>query len=149
MAQLFQPFYRGAVKHSLQGLGLGLYIASEIARARQTKRGSLLNAHTAGNRQLTSTGLEEQTICSVLGSALSSNRIGKVMSGTSDKAAGVANEAIGKAKQGIGGAVGSDKMKGEGAVQEAKGDVQKAVGDAKNATKEAVDKTADAIKKPR
>lgn len=33
MAQLFQPFYRGTVRHSLQGLGLGLYIASEIARA--------------------------------------------------------------------------------------------------------------------
>jgi signal transduction histidine kinase len=33
MKQLFQPFYRGTVKQSLQGLGLGLYIASEIARA--------------------------------------------------------------------------------------------------------------------
>jgi signal transduction histidine kinase len=33
MAQLFQPFYRGTVKKSLQGLGLGLFIASEIARA--------------------------------------------------------------------------------------------------------------------
>jgi signal transduction histidine kinase len=33
MAQLFQPFYRGAVQKSLQGLGLGLFIASEIARA--------------------------------------------------------------------------------------------------------------------
>jgi signal transduction histidine kinase len=33
MAQLFQPFYRGTVKRSLQGLGLGLFIASEIARA--------------------------------------------------------------------------------------------------------------------
>jgi signal transduction histidine kinase len=32
MARLFQPFYRGTAKHS-QGLGLGLYIASEIARA--------------------------------------------------------------------------------------------------------------------
>jgi signal transduction histidine kinase len=32
-AKLFQPFYRGAVKKSLQGLGLGLFIASEIARA--------------------------------------------------------------------------------------------------------------------
>jgi signal transduction histidine kinase len=31
--KLFQPFYRGAVKKSLQGLGLGLFIASEIARA--------------------------------------------------------------------------------------------------------------------
>ncbi|HEY4202499.1 MAG TPA: PAS domain-containing sensor histidine kinase [Devosiaceae bacterium] len=33
MAHLFQPFYRGDVRASLQGLGLGLYIASEIARA--------------------------------------------------------------------------------------------------------------------
>jgi signal transduction histidine kinase len=31
--QLFQPFVRGAVTPSQQGLGLGLYIASEIARA--------------------------------------------------------------------------------------------------------------------
>ena len=31
--KLFQPFYRGAVKKSLQGLGLGLFIASEITRA--------------------------------------------------------------------------------------------------------------------
>ncbi len=33
MARLFQPFYRGAVKSSLQGLGLGLFITAEIARA--------------------------------------------------------------------------------------------------------------------
>ena len=33
MEQLFRPFYRGTVRQSLQGLGLGLYIASEIARA--------------------------------------------------------------------------------------------------------------------
>jgi signal transduction histidine kinase len=33
MAKLFQPFYRGTVRRSLQGLGLGLFIASEIARA--------------------------------------------------------------------------------------------------------------------
>ena len=30
---LFQPFYRLAEQGSQQGLGLGLYIASEIARA--------------------------------------------------------------------------------------------------------------------
>jgi uncharacterized protein YjbJ (UPF0337 family) len=70
------------------------------------------------------------------------------MRGTSDKTSGIANEALGRAKQGVGSAVGSDKMKDEGAAQEAKGDAQKAVGDAKNATKHAVDKTADAIKKP-
>jgi uncharacterized protein YjbJ (UPF0337 family) len=70
------------------------------------------------------------------------------MSGTSDKAAGIANEVVGKVKQGVGSVVGSDKLKSEGAAQEAKGDAQKAVGDAKNATKHAIDKTADALKKP-
>jgi uncharacterized protein YjbJ (UPF0337 family) len=39
------------------------------------------------------------------------------MSGTSDKAAGLANEAIGKAKQGVGSAVGSGKLKAEGAAK--------------------------------
>jgi signal transduction histidine kinase len=33
MQRLFQPFFRGAVRRSREGLGLGLYIASEIARA--------------------------------------------------------------------------------------------------------------------
>ena len=33
MERLFQPFYRGHVRPSLQGLGLGLYIAAQIARA--------------------------------------------------------------------------------------------------------------------
>ena len=33
MKNLFQPFYRGAIRPSMQGLGLGLYIASEIAKA--------------------------------------------------------------------------------------------------------------------
>lgn len=33
MERLFQPFYRGEVRSSLQGLGLGLYIASKIAQA--------------------------------------------------------------------------------------------------------------------
>jgi hypothetical protein len=32
-SQLFQPFFRGAVKPGQGGLGLGLYIASEIAKA--------------------------------------------------------------------------------------------------------------------
>lgn len=31
--QLFKPFFRGTVRHSQQGLGLGLFIVSEIARA--------------------------------------------------------------------------------------------------------------------
>jgi sigma-B regulation protein RsbU (phosphoserine phosphatase) len=33
LKRLFQPFYRGAVAPSRQGLGLGLYIAHEIAKA--------------------------------------------------------------------------------------------------------------------
>jgi sigma-B regulation protein RsbU (phosphoserine phosphatase) len=33
MEKLFQPFFRGQVRLSKQGLGLGLYIASEIAKA--------------------------------------------------------------------------------------------------------------------
>jgi sigma-B regulation protein RsbU (phosphoserine phosphatase) len=33
MERLFQPFYRGEVRHSQNGLGLGLHIASEIAKA--------------------------------------------------------------------------------------------------------------------
>ena len=64
------------------------------------------------------------------------------MGATTDKIKGVANEAIGKAKQGIGEATGSDRLQGEGAVQEIKGKGQKAVGDAKQATKDAVNKAA-------
>ncbi len=33
LARLFQPFRRGELRASMQGLGLGLYIASEIAKA--------------------------------------------------------------------------------------------------------------------
>jgi sigma-B regulation protein RsbU (phosphoserine phosphatase) len=33
MERLFQPFYRSAVHHNREGLGLGLYIAHEIAKA--------------------------------------------------------------------------------------------------------------------
>ena len=46
MKQLFHPFYRGTVKQSLQGLGLGLYIASEIARA----HGGTLDANSSANQ---------------------------------------------------------------------------------------------------
>ena len=53
-----------------------------------------------------------------------------------------ANEAIGKAKQGVGEAVGSDRLQGEGVIQEIKGKGQKAVGDAKEATKDAVNEAA-------
>jgi sigma-B regulation protein RsbU (phosphoserine phosphatase) len=33
MERLFQPFFRGEVRRSQNGLGLGLHIASEIAKA--------------------------------------------------------------------------------------------------------------------
>jgi signal transduction histidine kinase len=32
LSRLFQPFYRVSAQDAAQGLGLGLYIASEIAR---------------------------------------------------------------------------------------------------------------------
>ena len=64
------------------------------------------------------------------------------MGATTDKVKGAANEAIGKAKQGVGEAVGSDRLQGEGAVQEIKGKGQQALGDAKQATKDAVNRAA-------
>ena len=33
MEKLFEPFFRGEVRASRQGLGLGLHIASQIAKA--------------------------------------------------------------------------------------------------------------------
>ena len=69
------------------------------------------------------------------------------MGSTADKVKGAANEAIGKAKQGVGEATGSDRLQGEGVVQEVKGKAQKAVGDAKQAAKEAADKAAAAANK--
>ena len=33
MEKLFEPFFRGNVRDSRQGLGLGFYIASQIAQA--------------------------------------------------------------------------------------------------------------------
>jgi uncharacterized protein YjbJ (UPF0337 family) len=60
------------------------------------------------------------------------------MGAMEDKIKGTTNEAIGKAKQGIGEATGSDRLEGEGVMQELKGKGQKAVGDAKEATKDAV-----------
>ena len=65
------------------------------------------------------------------------------MGATTDKIKGNANEAIGKAKQGIGEAVGSDRLQGEGLIQEGKGHAQQAVGDAKQAAKGAADKAAE------
>jgi uncharacterized protein YjbJ (UPF0337 family) len=69
------------------------------------------------------------------------------MGSTSDKIKGTANEAIGKAKQGVGEATGSDKLKGEGVVQEVKGKGQKTMGDAKDAAKDAIDRAAAAAKR--
>jgi len=69
------------------------------------------------------------------------------MGSTTDKVKGATNEAIGKAKQGIGEATGSDRLQGEGAIQEAKGKGQKALGDAKDATKDAVNRAASAANK--
>jgi uncharacterized protein YjbJ (UPF0337 family) len=69
------------------------------------------------------------------------------MGSTADKVKGATNEAIGKAKQGIGEATGSDRLQGEGVVQEVKGKAQKAMGDAKEAAKETLDKAANAANK--
>jgi uncharacterized protein YjbJ (UPF0337 family) len=69
------------------------------------------------------------------------------MGSTTDKVKGATNEAIGKTKQGIGEATGSDRLQGEGAIQEAKGKGQKALGDAKDATKDAVNRAAAAANK--
>jgi uncharacterized protein YjbJ (UPF0337 family) len=64
------------------------------------------------------------------------------MGSTADKVKGAANEAMGKAKQGIGEATGSDRLQGEGTVQEVKGKGQQALGDAKDAVKDAANKAA-------
>jgi uncharacterized protein YjbJ (UPF0337 family) len=69
------------------------------------------------------------------------------MGSTADKVKGATNEAVGKAKQGVGEAVGSDRLQGEGVIQEVKGKGQQALGDAKEATKEAIDKAAAAANK--
>ena len=69
------------------------------------------------------------------------------MGSTADKVKGATNEAIGKAKQSVGEATGSDRLQGEGVVQEVKGKAQKAVGDAKDAAKDAANKAAAAANK--
>jgi len=60
---------------------------------------------------------------------------------------GAANEAVGKAKQGVGEATGSNRLQGEGAIQEIKGKGQQALGDAKEAAKDAINKAAAAANK--
>jgi uncharacterized protein YjbJ (UPF0337 family) len=64
------------------------------------------------------------------------------MGSTTDKIKGATNEAIGKARQGIGEATGSERLEGEGAIQEAKGKGQKAMGDAKDLAKDAINRAA-------
>jgi uncharacterized protein YjbJ (UPF0337 family) len=64
------------------------------------------------------------------------------MGSTSDKVKGTANEAMGKAKQKLGEATGSERLEGEGAIQEVKGKGQKAVGDAKDIAKDAMNRAA-------
>jgi uncharacterized protein YjbJ (UPF0337 family) len=60
---------------------------------------------------------------------------------------GLCDGAAGKIKQGVGKAVGSDKLRGEGAEQETKGDAQQLQGNAKNAIKDGVNKVTDAANK--
>jgi sigma-B regulation protein RsbU (phosphoserine phosphatase) len=50
MTDLFDPFFRGRVRAGLQGLGLGLHIASEIARAHE---GTLTVTSTAEETRFT------------------------------------------------------------------------------------------------
>jgi uncharacterized protein YjbJ (UPF0337 family) len=62
------------------------------------------------------------------------------MGSTTDKIKGYANEAAGNVKQAVGKAIGNDRMRAEGAVQERKGEAQQAVGKAKDAVKKIVDR---------
>jgi uncharacterized protein YjbJ (UPF0337 family) len=59
---------------------------------------------------------------------------------TTDKIKGYANEAAGNAKQAVGKAIGNDRMRADGAMQERKGEAQQAVGKAKDAVKKVVDR---------
>ncbi|WP_296709565.1 CsbD family protein [Rhodoblastus sp.] len=61
------------------------------------------------------------------------------MSSTTDKIRGFANQIAGKAKKAVGNAADDDKLRVEGAAQEAKGEVQQASGEAKDAIKKFID----------
>jgi uncharacterized protein YjbJ (UPF0337 family) len=65
-----------------------------------------------------------------------------IMGSTVDKIKGYTNEVSGKVKQGVAKAVGNDRLRVEGAAQEAKGDAQKAVGGAKETVKNVADKVS-------
>jgi uncharacterized protein YjbJ (UPF0337 family) len=69
------------------------------------------------------------------------------MGATTDKIKGATNEAIGKAKQRFGEATGSERLEGQGKIQELKGKGQKALGETKEAAKEAANKVAEAANK--
>jgi uncharacterized protein YjbJ (UPF0337 family) len=79
--------------------------------------------------------------------SLQANRKESFMGSTTDKIKGATNEAVGKAKQGVGEATGSERLQGEGVVQEVKGKGQQAMGDAKDAAKDAIDRAAGAAKR--
>jgi uncharacterized protein YjbJ (UPF0337 family) len=69
------------------------------------------------------------------------------MGSTKDKITGLANRAVGNIKQGVGKAVGSDRMRVAGKVQELEGEAQQTVGAAKDAVKDAAKKTSDYVNK--
>jgi uncharacterized protein YjbJ (UPF0337 family) len=61
------------------------------------------------------------------------------MSSTNDKIKGLANEAAGNIKQVAGKAVGNDRLRIDGVIQERRGEAQQAIGKAKDAVKKVVD----------
>ena len=62
------------------------------------------------------------------------------MSSTTDKIKGYANEVAGTAKKSVGNAIGDDKLRAEGTVQNVTGKAQVGVAKAKDAVKNLVDK---------
>lgn len=62
------------------------------------------------------------------------------MTSTTDKIKGAANAAMGNGKQAAGKAVGNDRLRAQGMMQERKGEAQQAVGKAKDAVKKVMDK---------